>query len=298
MEKNMSDLNLNERVVKTLEIVEKRGYNLTIKKLSEVLIGGEIDKEELKRKIKNFKNVNFDGTFVATSGNLNTKKCMNRMVTNDNLQKIYTKIAEEYTTDYQKFCPWVKCIMVSGSMSTEGLGENDDIDFNLIVEDDSKYTSYLLSILLSLKYSIKYRNQFKEKYLRFLTKVICISVIWEEHQVLPFIRRDDQIAYELLNSKVLYNQKFFNNMLDHNLWLKNWFPQVFKKGSTIKKDILSKHDKRILPNIIENISRKIMCALYIIIKTSRLKNIVQKERMSLCEKVKHPYGLFDIPKKK
>lgn len=301
MEKNMSNLTLNERVVKTLEIVEKRGYNLTLKKLSENLLGGKIDIKKLKYNVRSFKNIDFDGVFIATLGNLYLKKCMKRRLTNDKLQPIYLKIAEEYSVDYVKFFPRVRCIMTAGSMATEGLGDDDDIDLNIVVQDGSKYTSYLFAILLSLKYSIKYRKQFNEKYLGLLTKVICISVIWEEHQVLSFTRRDEQIAYELLNVDILYNHTFFNNMLKDNRWLNNWFPQVFQKKHHIQEkmnNVSPKRMKKTLPNIIENISMAIMFFFFKIIRMTRSKNQALQDRMDTVEKVKHPYGLFDVPKKR
>jgi hypothetical protein len=151
MDVNMNNINLNERVLKTLKIAEKRGYNLTIDKLAVGLIGGEIDIDVLYEKIKNFDNIDFDGEFVATSGNLDTKKCKNRMNSNEKLQNSYLKIAQRYSLDFQRICPFIKCIMITGSTVTDGLTNDDDIDFNFIVQDNTKYTSYLLAILLSLK---------------------------------------------------------------------------------------------------------------------------------------------------
>lgn len=78
-------------------------------------------------------------------------------------------------------------------------------------------------------------------------------------------------------------------MLDHNLWLKNCFPQIFQRGPIIKNDIILKYDKKHLPKIIENASRKIMY-------TFLLNG--QRKRMEHVEKVKHPYGLFDVPERK
>ncbi|HIH29423.1 MAG TPA: hypothetical protein HA260_06425 [Thermoplasmata archaeon] len=51
-------------------------------------------------------------------------------------------------------------MLLSRSMASEGLGKGDDIDFDLIVPDDLKYTSYLLALLLRVKYSFRYGKDF------------------------------------------------------------------------------------------------------------------------------------------
>jgi len=296
MVKKTNDFSLNKRISKTLEIVEKRGYNLTIEKLSEYLIGGKININDLKKNIKNFKDIDFDGTFIATKGNLKAEKCKKRKKTNEILQPIYSRVLKEYVNDFVKFCPWTQCIMISGSMATDGLGENDDIDINIVVKDFSKYKCYLLALLISLKYSIKYKKLFNAKYFNFLKKVICINVIWEEHQVLPFIRKDGQIAYELINAKILYNPEFFSKMLDHNKWLNNWFPQIYERDYFSKKAINKKSNKK-SSKFIEYISMKLFFCLFKIVKMTRTKNKILLDRMDYVESVKHPYGFFDIPKR-
>ena len=180
---------LKYRIFNTLEIVEERGYNLSLEKLSKNLIGGEIDKNILKKEIENSSDFDFDGILVSTKGNLNLDKCNNRLKYNSNLYDIYLKIANEFKDNYLELCPWIKCMMFTGSIATDGLIEGDDIDLNIIVKDDSKYISWLIGILLCIKYSIKYRKKFDVKWFNLIKGVICICVIWEEKQVLPFNRK-------------------------------------------------------------------------------------------------------------
>jgi predicted nucleotidyltransferase len=266
--------------------VEKRGYNLTIEKLAKNLLGGSVNVEELKEEIKGFEDMDFDGVFVATSGNLKTEKCKKRLLSNPKLQPMYLRIAQEYVSELLKICPFIKCVMTSGSMASGGLGEGDDIDLNIVVKDGFKYTSYLLAVLLSFKYSFKYGKKFWRRY------VICINVIWEEHQVKPFERKDMQIALELLNAKVLYNQKFFDEMLTHNTWFTLWFPQIKERKHGDKTpDPPSETSKRLLPLITETISRKILFFFAKIMILSLFRDHNVMERMQ----VKHPYSIFDIP---
>jgi hypothetical protein len=276
--------NIEKRILQTLEVVEKRGYNLTLHKLAQNLLGGEISIDELRKSIINSKNLEFDGLFVATVGNLRREKCIKRLRSNQRLQPLYLKIAKEYVSDLLKICPFIRCVMTSGSMASGGLQDGDDIDLNIVVRDGFKYTSYLLAVLLSFKYSIKYGKRFWRRY------VICINVVWEEHQVKPFKRRDMQIALELLNARVLYNQHFFDEMLASNAWFTQRFPQASKK--VIKTSPLPRNNsKKLLHSILETFCRKVLFLFARIMILSIFRDHNVMERMS----VKSPYGIFDIP---
>jgi hypothetical protein len=289
-------------VFKTLRIVENRGYNLTLEHLSNNLMGGNVNIADIEREIKNFENIDFDGIFVATSGNLKTAKCLERLQSNDKLQSYYLKIAQDFVSNYITLCPWVKCVMLAGSMASDGLGDGDDIDLNIVVQDRTKYSSWLFGILLSIKYSITFRKGFRVKWFNLIGKVICISVIWEVHEVLPFRRRDDQVAYELLlNSKVLYNRDFFKQILEQNRWLTQWFPQIFEKFNHIRNDIVVssvKRRNRIVPRFIEVLSLALVFIIYYTVRASVFWHDGLKNQMDADKKIKCPYGVLDIPKRK
>lgn len=278
--------NLDSRIFKTIQIVEERDYNLTINQLAEKLIGGAISIGELKKYIENNANLDCDGFLVATKGNLRTYKCLKRIKSNHKLQSFYQTIVQEYVSDFQRICPWLRCIMTSGSMASDGIGEGDDIDLNFIVKDGYKFTSYLLALLLSLKYSLKYGKDFLWHY------VICINVVWEEHQVLPFERQDGQIAYELFIARPVFNKRYFNQMISHNKWLNEWFPQRFHSDN---EDFIvdNKEKKGYFASFIEFLSRKILISL------TKLAIAIKSNDKDFYKKfsMKQPYSVLDIPKK-
>ena len=292
-------LNINERILKTLRIVEERGYNLSLDKLSKYLIGGSISVKDLKREINNIKNIDFDGNFVATPGNLKTKKCLKKSKTNDKLKIEYLKIAQDFVLDYVNLCPFIECIMVAGSMASDGLGYDDDIDMNVVVKDGTKYYSLLIGILLSIIYSIKYREKFNVRWSNLIGKVICINVVWESFQVFPFLRCDERLAYELmLNTKVLYNRDFFKKILKKNVWLNNFFPQIYDFIDLYNDYELSflKNMKKYLPRFVELSSRFIVFLIYYLLRATIFwhEDIIKK--MDENQKIKYPYSVVDIPK--
>jgi hypothetical protein len=280
---------LEKRIRQTLLLAEERGYNLTIEQLSKKLLGGQVPLSELALVLKTSSDFDSDGVFIATNGNLYLEKCKNRHISNSKLEAIYTPIAAKYISHYIKLCPWVNCILVSGSMASDGLGQGDDIDLDIIVPDGLKYTSYFLAVVLSALYTVQYRKFFRRWY------VVCISVVWECHQVLPFQRNDGQLAFELLNAKAMYNPAFFTYVLSQNTWLKTYFPQVYEHIEKNNEfcDIVPQVKKNILTRVVESLSRHI---LFITVKIA-MNTVFHHHNIRHHIRLKYPYALFDIPKK-
>jgi hypothetical protein len=296
---SISDMTLRERILKTIEIVDRRDYDLSLDKLSEDLVGGNIDKAELQEIIREMSEVAYDGSFVGHRRKLRTEKCMKRVLSHSKYQAVIMKIANEYTASYARLNPHVKCIMVTGSAATGGFSAEDDIDLNFIVEDGTKYSSYLLAVLLSLKYSMRYGRRFKSRFIPGLPKVICVNVVWEASQVKPFVRQDGQVAYELLNSKVLYNPEFFESTVRQNKWLRNWFPQIYsrdyKNGGSGNGNGNGKNGRRGSPKLVEGFSRGMLFSFYHLVRMLRGNGSSDKMRMEYVEKAKYPYGIFHRP---
>lgn len=293
---------LEDRILKTLDIVDNRGYNLPIDKLGEDLIGGSVSPDIIKKMIMKIENIESDGTFVARSNMLRTEKCSSRISANGKYQPLAMRIAEEFSIQYVGLNPHVRCIMVTGSAASGGFCPEDDIDLNIVVGKGSKYSSYLLALMLGLKYSVKYRKTFSSKYVPGVPKVICINVVWEEHQVLPFTRQDEQVAFELLNSRVIYNCEFFNKMLNKNSWLSRYFPQIYDRSYEGHNHVLHKNKSngettRSSSSLIENLARRTVFSLYHLVKLGRAGTPDSRERMEYVEQVKHPYGIFNVPEK-
>jgi len=279
-------LGLSERIVHTLQLAEERGYNLTVEQLSQKLLGGSVPPEDLHPFLHEQNGIDSDGVFFATHGHLLSEKCRERQKSNIRLQAFYNQLATDFIKEYRRFCPWVSCVMLSGSMASEGLSEGDDIDFDVVVPDGLKYTSYLLGLLVALKYSLLYGKRFWKRH------VMCISVIWEQFQVFPFQRQDEQLAFELLNARVLYGEDFFHYMIGRNPWLSTYVPQLYTKG---KLSFPSLYPLRCptswLRRAGESFSKRVLHIMLKIGVVTVLQGVDLHSKMV----VKHPYELFDVP---
>lgn len=288
---------LGERVRRTLALAEGREYNLTLERLSALLMGGPADVEALRDTILSDVGLEFDGTFVGHRGRLRTDKCARRKEANGKWLPVALTIAQRFARDYSRICPQVKCVMLAGSAASGGFCPDDDIDLNIVVGDGTKYTSYVAALLLSLEYSLRYGNRIGARYIPGVPKVICINVVWEERQAIPFARRDGQLAFELLNSVVIHDRAFYLRLLDANAWVADYFPQI--SSATVRNGAVPDDPGRKTTakpsRAMESISRRVLFALYDLVWGLRARQPRLRERMLLVEKVKRPYGIFDVP---
>lgn len=295
------DMDLKSRILRTVNIIDRRGYNLSLERLSRDLIGGSVDLNELENAVRDIDGIEYDGTYVAMEKRSFANKCSRRTAEHPKHYKRVMAIAKKYSEQYTNLNPWVKCVMVTGSVASGGYCDNDDIDLNIVVHDGAKYTSYLMAMLLSLGYSYRYGKKFRERYIPGIPKVICINVVWEEHQVHPFKRQDGQVAYELLNSKVIFNSDFFRSTIDKNPWLNGWYPQIFTRHKESKRPEDETHtdDRNGIrsPGPLEFITKRALFSLFNIVRFARLKKQRARERMDFVENAKYPYGIFDEPGK-
>jgi len=293
----MQQSDLEDRIVQTLTLVERRGYNLTYETLAQNLRGGSVSTEMITSVISSLHSVETDGHFVATKGHLFAQKCADREQRFQRLHHKYMAIARDYSSTLLSWCPWILCMMVSGSLASGGIGNHDDIDFNIIVDNKRKFLTFVFGFLLGVQYSLRFGRMFSQSYFHFIPKVICLSLIWEHNQVFPFARQDDQIAYELLIAHVIYNPQWYGAMIKYNQWLNEFFPQIYEKYSlqnTLK--IQSNQISRsVVIDLCDSLARRLLFIAYKLVRFSRSHQHQLQSRMDTANRVKQPYSLFDIP---
>ncbi|MFQ5837980.1 MAG: nucleotidyltransferase domain-containing protein [Thermoplasmata archaeon] len=231
------------------------------------------------------------------------EKSIQRRRSDAELRERYLGIARKYASELATICPFVKTIALCGSLATGGFSEEDDIDLNIITEDGSRYITYLAANLLGLKYSLGLRGKPVDRLHRMplLPKVICVNLIVEEAWTKPFARQDEQMAFELLVSRPFYGAEYFRRMLESNLWLNLFFPQIYQNevGQEVRaaktpfqRALRGVCRSRHIRLLLDRICRMISWALYEYVHWTRRKDQEASERVSYIKRVKEPYEVF------
>lgn len=292
------------RLEDTLLLMHRWGYAPTITALADDLLGGPIDKGRLAESLVPSETVRRFGQFVCLRGwerlvDPSSRRIALNAIKNEEARA--TAIA--FAQDLVRLCPFVDVIALTGSVASGGYRPGDDIDFDLVVREGTKYVCYLAAVLVGLKYSWKYRHLEQDRLHKtpILPKITCVNVVWPEDQTRPFIRRDAAMAFELLRCQPLYGVDRFAEMLANNTWIREFFPQAYTKVSVDRLERRPGTLARFLEWIgrrprllraVETASRRAAWVLYHFTQESRSRDPAARERMAFLRRVKYPYEVF------
>ncbi len=291
---------VEDRVRRTLLLAADRGYGLPADRLAALLLGGSIGPRDLGRAIAGMPDVvRSDGVVLLRGSQSVLGSTSRRLRAHDADSPAFLAIAREYAAALVRVCPSVRAIGLAGSLSTGGFATGDDIDLDLVVADGTKFRSYLAAQALGAVFDLRYRRRVNGSTERLLSipKILCINVVWEEHQTLPFVRRDEQMALELLLTRPLVNPRLFGRILAANSWLEDYFPQAAGREELAAR---STPIDTGAPDVVggggrfpEEAARAGVRALHAVGRWSRRGNPAARRHAQRMESVKHPYGILE-----
>ncbi len=290
-----TERDLEERIEGTLDLMASRGYNPSSEHLATKLLGGEADITDVEAAIESAERLDMREGLAFIEGKSYLDMCKMRLEANSHHQPLYREIAEAYTRELVAACPWIKCVMLVGSVATGGLCAGDDLDLNLVVADGRKYSTNVIGSLLNRKYSFRFRRALSmEREGHYLVPmVVCLNIIWEESQVHPLARQDEQVAYELYSADVLYGQNYFDDMLTSNGWIRDHFPQMYEGLQADGPRPRAKGNER--AGFFERLSRGGLFSFERVVRMYLSRREGEVEMMDHYDDLKHPYGLYHLP---
>lgn len=299
-------------MVETADLTDRRGYGLSVGEFARLLYGGPVSESTVAAAVRGSPGLAIvDGVVVR----MDRRDAAPRMRLRRHLHRDHavegTDLAQDFASRLVSTCPLVRCVALSGSLASGGYDPRDDVDFNLVVRDGSKYTAYLWALALSAVTSV--RNIHKETdemgALPLLPKIICMNVVWEEAQLRPFARQDKWLAYELLMTRPLFGSAFLSQAYRENAWLAEHFPQLHDRrylpDDTIGEGAvaprpgaaafawISRHP-RVL-RAVEAASRFAVLGLHAVISLTRQRKPEALAREAFVNTVKRPYSVHDVP---
>ncbi len=303
MVERTKDSSLAGRIFLTLHLADRRGYGLSLSHLSKMLVHGEVPAEVILRELQTMPQVSHEDEIYCLKGRERLlPETRKRLMCHSKGAKRYEAEANRFASEYASLCPFIRCIAIAGSMASGGFLEEDDIDFNIFAEQGSKYTTYLLGILLSVKYSLRHRRKPLSRCAAtpFLPKLICINVIWEDEESLPYVRQDAYMAYELLRQKPIFGVDFYRKVLEKNRWFEAYFPQIYNTVSSdvkVRKTFAAKvlrlfYSIPVTASTGEKICKELSYLLWRFVQFSRRNNSKARERVRWVTEMQKPYSLF------
>ncbi len=195
---------------------------------------------------------------------------------------------------------------LAGSLASGGFQEGDDIDLDLVVEDHTKYATYVLALLVSLPYAWRHRDREPpdEAWTPLLPKLVCLNVIWETSQAQDFQRTDAAMGMEIALSRSLAGHARFRHHLANNQQLLAHFPQLVDHEPMADLDPEPSRTGRFLDGLlsVSGIRRLVdgVCyhgvrALHALIRFARKRAPQAREHVERMKELKRPYAILDHP---
>jgi len=266
--------------------------------LAGLLYGGSATSAEIESNIANDGYVKSGGMVCLAGSQDLLEDTIRRSEANSKYAAVYQELAIKYSRELASHCPFLLAAAAAGSMTTNGVDIGDDVDLNLLVEDGTKYVTYLASLLLGLKYSLRYGEALGNGGLR---KLICVNVVWTRSDTRPFIRQDDSLAFELMLSEPLVGSDEFRRVLERNRWVERAFPQAFRdRGegqshpppSVIGRALVTVLANPRLRAVADKACRLVAWSIYAAYHWIRRNDGEAKARLELVKRVKYPYEVF------
>ena len=293
---------LLRRIHETSALFARRRYVVPVEEFSQYLLGGAEDPERVRALIAKSPEVALTEDFVIPKQEeYDIEVIKQRRLLHQQHRPQMLAEAISFGEDLVKAFPFVKAICLTGSLASGGFVPEDDIDFNLFVDDSSKYAAYLTSILLSIKYSLRHRKKPENIVGKtpLLPKVICINVIFRERDCIPFVRRDRFLGFELLLQEPIYGINYYQEIFHKNQWLKELFPQI---GARNAKLIDRVRTPQVAPlhmlwradpfKVTEFASKWLSRGIFEAVQLSRWRNKEAQHHVAKVRQFQFPYGVF------
>lgn len=291
----MVETTLAERIFATLALIERRGWCVEVEHLARLMIGGVVGVEELRTAIQQTPGLHLsDGRVYTDSLDSQTRRhSLKRQQCNRAHTDRYWAAVEEYVERLVRRCAQVRCVALAGSMASGGFIESDDIDFNLFVEDGTRYQTYLQANLLALDFSARYGHRPTDSHTQrwIFPKLMSVNVIWTDSDTRPFVRQDGAMALELFLSQPLRGREYFRGVLGCNSWLDDYFPQVRSQG-LVCSDKQPVHQSR-WSSLGEQFCRHTTYLGWQWVMWTRRHNPEALARVEQVRKHQSPYALFE-----
>ena len=142
-----------------------------------------------------------------------------RRITGEKLSETFWQVAEKKAQLIGKF-PFVRSVIITGSLSKNFMDENSDIDYLIVTSPGRLWISRTLLILYKKIFLFNSRKHF------------CVNYFLDTDN---FKLQDHNVftATELLFATPLYNSQLYNELLVSNSWVMNFLPAFGSRKNAV-----------------------------------------------------------------
>lgn len=283
-----------ERVGRTVALLERRGYALPPDRLGAICYGGRLSTAEVLGAVASSPELELaDGLVLSRRGAANSSRIAARADGHRLHAPAYLAATTRFVRTFARLNPYVISVSLAGSLASGGFRESDDVDLNLVVENGRRHLAYASVNAFGMLHALKRRGKPVDDLTRrpVAPRLMTANLILERSQCFPLERQDEDMAFELLQSKPLFGAGFMAAVVAANPALAEHFPQL---GDGLRPAAGARRPASwLFPRFLDPPARLMGRAAWRYMQWTRRDTPEALERVAYVRATMRPYALFD-----
>ncbi|HYM66793.1 MAG TPA: hypothetical protein VEW68_05840 [Patescibacteria group bacterium] len=292
-----TSLNHSDRVRQTVDLLHRRGFALGPRKLGELCAGGPLTETEVRWAVAANSDLAIAEDLVVDRADIHRVDAINRRATAHPAEaRPYLEMAAKFTRTLVRLAPFIRSVSIAGSLATGGFRSSDDVDLNLVVDDGHRHLAYVAVNLLGMLHALAHRSKPVDDLTRrpIAPRLMTANLILERSQCHPLLRRDEDMAFELLVSEPLFGADEIDAIVDSNPELSEVFPQLALKGASLLIDPPTHRlPLSLVPRSLDGVARRVGETAWRYMQWTRRNSPEALARVAYVRSTMRPYTLFD-----
>src|SRR5438445_2159876 len=288
---------VGERVRRTIALLDRRGYAVSPRRLSELCLGGPVAEADVRWAVAADPELAIAEDLVVQRSALGRAgDIRSRSAAHSRESAAYVRLAVEFIRTLVSVAPFITSVSVAGSLASGGFRESDDVDLNLIVEDGHRHLAYVMVSVLGILHALRYRHKPVDDLTRrpIAPRLMTANLILERSQGLPLVRQDEDMAFELLIGEPVFGVEAIRDVIDANPILLDHFPQLAQRSSPLLIDPPQRRVSKLLfPSVLDWPARLLGESAWRYMQWTRRNRPDALARVAFVRATMRPYTLFD-----
>ena len=285
---------LGERILRTVTLLERRGYALPPDLLGEVCVGGRLGEPAVREAVAAEPALELRSGLVVRVGGPATAAISERASCHQQAQARYLPEALAFVRTLVRLSPYVLAVSIAGSLASGGFKASDDVDLNLVVENGRRHLAYVALNALGLAHALRHRGKPVDVHTArpLAPRVMTANLVLERSQCFPLERQDEDMAYELLIAQPVYGAGFWQEVVGHNPELLRHFPQLGSRQAAWEQRVGRAAPGWLFPRALDRPARALGSAGWRYMQWTRRGRPEALARVAYVRQTMRPYALF------
>ena len=288
---------VGERVRRTIALLDRRGYAVSPRRLSELCLGGPVAEADVRWAVAADPELAIAEDLVVQRSALGRAgDIRSRSAAHSHESAAYVRLAVDFIRTLVSVAPFITSVSIAGSLASGGFRESDDVDLNLIVEDGHRHLAYVMVNVLGILHALRYRHKPVDDLTRrpIAPRLMTANLILERSQGLPLVRQDEDMAFELLIGEPVFGVEAIRDVIDANPILLDHFPQLAQRSSPLLIDPPQRRVSKLLfLSVLDWPARLLGESAWRYMQWTRRNRPDALARVAFVRATMRPYTLFD-----